>query len=373
MKKELFFFLLFPFFTLAQNVGTLATDSGINDGLALDEFGNLYGSKYNGSSVFKLNLADGSVSNFASGFNTPNGSATDNQGNLFLADDAAGIIYKITPDGTSEVFVEYPNPSGLAFIPGTDTMVVASYFGDKVSKISPDGEITDWSIDGIFQGPVGICFDGDSQIYISNFDDRKIIKILPDGSQELLVQGPSNSPLGFITYSEGFIYGTLITAHQIMRTDLDGNAEIFLGSTPGHVDGDATVSKFNRPNGITASSNGDTLYISEVIGENIRMITNLEGAPSNQKEIIQASSFSVSPNPISENTLIEFELLENETLSLELRNAEGKLIQKIIDEEKLGIGQHQVKLNQTSISSGIYFIQLKTNGQVIYSEKLIKS
>jgi len=250
--------------------------------------------------------------------------------------------------------------------------MVCSWGASSVSKLAPDGTVIPFTSGGELNGPVNFIIDDFGDLYVANYTDRKIIHLYPDGEQELLVQVPSSGALGFMTYSNDYIYGTLINSHKIFKVDLDGYAEIILGNSSGGMDGDASVATFAGPNGIAASPYGDTLYVSEFQTQKIRMITNLEGVPSNQKEIIKASSFSISPNPIGENTLIEFELLENETVSLELRNTEGKLIQQIIDEEKLSIGKKQIQLNGSQLPSGIYFIQMTANGSNIFSEKIIR-
>ena len=221
MSKITLLLFFMPIWAFAQTVTTISPNSGISDDLIFDPDGHLLGADYNGSAVFKVTLPSGTSSVFSNGFNTPNGLAYDSDDQLYMADNLGNKIYKIFPDGSSEVFVEMFSPSGLIFQQGTDTLIATSYGGDKIVKIASDGTQSDWSVGGLLAGgPVGLCYDGQGNLYTSNFDDRKIIKLSPNGSQELLVQVPGSGYLGFIDYANGYIYGTLYSNHKIFRADL---------------------------------------------------------------------------------------------------------------------------------------------------------
>lgn len=82
MKKIYFSFILPLLFSFtsssAQWVSTFFNDATINisDALLLDTQGNLYGSDFNGSNVYKI-TPSGVASIFASGITSPNGLAFD--------------------------------------------------------------------------------------------------------------------------------------------------------------------------------------------------------------------------------------------------------------------------------------------------------
>ena len=48
------FFLLFSIYGTAQTVSTFYSNAGIDDRLAFDQEGNLYGARYTGSNVEKI-------------------------------------------------------------------------------------------------------------------------------------------------------------------------------------------------------------------------------------------------------------------------------------------------------------------------------
>ena len=223
-------------------------------------------------------------------------------------------------------------------------------------------------------GPVGMCYDEDGNFYVGNFDNRKITQILPDGSQVPITQGPTIGWLGFIDCTGGYIYGTLFTTHKIFRYKLDGTEDpkVILGSIAGNSDGGPGEARFNGPNGIIASPNGDTLYVSDFNSTNIRMITNLDGTPSSDREVLLYHSFMVAPNPLQHEALISFELTETTTASIELVNAEGIIVQFILEDKKLMAGKHQFNIKAEGLPSGIYHILLKTDQQKIFSQQIVR-
>lgn len=377
MKKITLLLVLFPLMFHAQTVTTIVQNSGVTDDLIFDTNGNLLGADYSGSAVYEVLLANGTSSIFSDGYNTPNGLALHHDGTIYMADNQGNRVYKIFPDGSSEVFVEYFNPSGLIFEQDSDTLIVTSYMGDKISKIAPDSSVTDWTSGGNLAGggPVGLCYDDDGNLYVGNFDNRKITQILSDGTQVPITQGPTSGWLGFITYSEGYIYGTLFSTHKIFEYELGSGqeAKVILGSTGGNTDGGPDEAKFNGPNGILASPNGDTLYISSYNTSNIRMVTNLRGLPSNNEEIISNTELNIYPNPFSNNVTLSFELKKAAKVSIEVNDIDGKLISNQLKSKFLNAGEHRIEINGINIPNGIHQVTLRTDAGDFTTRKLIKT
>ncbi len=104
-------------------------------GLAFDSAGNLFAVVNTG--VLKY-APDGTETTFAIGFFAPVALAFDSDGYLFVSDLVAGVIYKISPDGTttSAFATDLSAPQGLAF-DSSGNLFVADGF--TVLKFTPDG------------------------------------------------------------------------------------------------------------------------------------------------------------------------------------------------------------------------------------------
>ncbi|MCB0587828.1 MAG: hypothetical protein KDD06_21225 [Phaeodactylibacter sp.] len=341
----------------AQTVTTIAANIPIDDDLIVDAEGNIIGSHYSGTALRRLTLG-GESEVFITGFNTPNGLAYDAQGQLFMADNQGNKVYKVAPDGSYELFAELTSPSGLLREWDSDTLIATSYTGDKIVKIAPDGSIADFLTDSRFNGPVGLCYDEMHNLYIANFDDRRIFKWTPEGGLSDFSHPGPNGWLGFIAYAHGYIYATLFSRNQIWRIDSAGLAEQWLGSSAGSVDGDASVAKFNRPNGIRPSVTGDTLFVSDFQTRSVRMITNLDAVTPSREELKTDFNLSVSPNPATASASARFFLPDAMAASLQLLDNQGRLVRKTFTNEQLPGGWYEYPLPVGALPNGTYYCEL---------------
>ena len=200
--------LLFAFVSKAQNVQTiLDTTFEIDDALILDKAGNLYGSNFDGDAVYKL-TPSGQISVFANGMGTPNGLAFDSQENLHVVDPSVSRVYKISYSGVFLDTFNIPGASGIIKQRSSDTMYVATYSNQSVYKLAPDGNTTLWKQGTPLNGPVGFTYDDMGQLYVGNFNDRRILRLDEDTVEYIAtIPGRANGTgwLGFIAYANGAI------------------------------------------------------------------------------------------------------------------------------------------------------------------------
>jgi sugar lactone lactonase YvrE len=107
------------------------------------------------------------------------------------------------------------------------------------------------------------------------------------------------------------IYATAYQDNRIYKIPIDGSGQtVFAGTgTAGGADGDVLSAQFNSPNGITASSTGDTIYVSEYNPRRLRMITGVLGttATGNNEQIPEHFNLEQNyPNPFNPETKIRY-------------------------------------------------------------------
>ncbi len=374
MKKILWPLLFcFPYWVNAQQVTTLNVNSGIDDALLFDDQGRLYGAHYEGSAVYRVDPDDWSSTVFSDGFVTPNGMAFDSEGRLYMADNQGNRIYRIASDGSTEIFVNnFFSPSGLIFEQDSDTLIVTSYEGDKIVKIAPDGGEQDFATGSLLDGPVGLCYDDEGQLYVGNFNNRRIMRIEDNGDLTTISQPSGSGWLGFITYAKGYIYGTLFSQHKIYRTDLMGNDTIILGSSAGTIDGDASVARFNQPNGILASPSQDTLYVSDYGTRSLRMITELLPPTTNTEDVTSQIKWQLGPNPVMNQLMVSLELERETQVQLQVLDNQGRKVLAPNGDIRRGQGQHQIPLDVTDLPAGTYHVQLRINQGTPISQLFVK-
>lgn len=350
----------------SQTVETLVSGpSSFDDGLAVDKEGNIYASRYFGTTVTKITL-EGTTSTFASGLTNPNGITFDDEGNLYIPNAQGSRIDKVDPAGVKTTFVaSITNPTGLLVLED-GSMLIAQYEISRISIRNPEGAISTYlSLNGL-NGPVGLQMDENGNLYIGNFNDGKIFKRTPEGV--LTEIGDIPGWLGFIAYANGYVYATGYQTHQIYRINADGSGqEVFAGSgSQGAADGELATATFNQPNGIAASATGDTLFISDLGSRSLRMITGVEGVTtSSELEEIKPQSFRLDqnyPNPFNPSTIIKFELSKSTEIALSVFDVKGTKIAELAN-SRYSSGAHSIRFDASNLSSGIYYYTLQTGSE----------
>lgn len=69
-------------------------------------------------------------------------------------------------------------------------------------------------------------------------------------------------------------------------------------------------------------------------------------------------SVSVFPNPITENSIVTYNLKENTAVTLSVYNALGEKIIELISSEKQNQGNHSIDLSSLKLKQGVYFLRL---------------
>ncbi len=362
--------LLFSLTLFSQTVSTIVGPNvNVDDGMIVDNDGNIYVSRYSGSTVSKV-TPDGTLSTFADGFNTPNGLEIDAEGNIYVADALGGRIYRISQDGIVDTLVfNITNPSGLAFNATLDTLYVSQCTISRISKVALDGTVTTLIGGNGLNCPVGLEFDSEQNLIIGNFTGGNILKY---ENSALTVIGNVPPFLGFITIIEDHIFGTSFNANKIYRMAPGGSVEEFAGTgIAGLVDGPADSARFNAPNGIASSRTGDTLYVSDWNSRSLRMITGnvltgIEGwKPVRPKLFTLKQNY---PNPFNPTTTIRYSLSAAGIVKLNIYDIQGRQVKQLASGNSQSAGSHELVWNGTddfgvAVASGVYLYRLSITDQ----------
>ena len=218
--------------------------------------------------------ADGSSEVFLDGLGMPVGIGFDKLGNFYVANCRSGDIGVRDTYGNYRVLANFPNgecPAGLA-LNSQGEIFVSLFSVSRVVKIGLDGTVTSIIEPDLgVRLPVGITFDEQDNLYVSNLGNGDLFR-LEDGVPKLLAN--LGSGINQIVYFEGYIYVPLPGAARIDRVSLNGNVENFAGNgTWGRVDGDLADSMFSSPAGIAVSPDGKKLYVIENWDGTVRVIS----------------------------------------------------------------------------------------------------
>ncbi|MCB0278391.1 MAG: hypothetical protein KDD94_02760 [Calditrichaeota bacterium] len=245
-------------------VKTLVANLATAESLTLLPDGNLV-TPYNPGAVLEIKT-DGSSASYASGFGANYGGGVDALGRYYVSDWGAGQVIRINADNSKTIIASINQPVGVIF-DADNNMYVNSFQDNAVYKVTPIGATSQFAFnpDGaeqLFNGPDGIVLVNDT-FYTINYYDSKIVKISAGGSASLFATLPG-STTGYLTYAKGALYAASISTNKIYKISLSGDVSVFAGTgNTGTADGKVKSASFAAPNGIVASTTGDTLFVSD--------------------------------------------------------------------------------------------------------------
>ena len=337
-----------------------------DDGICLDEEGNLYGSYWGvwqgavGTHVGRYRV-NATMDTLAQGFNHPNGINYAN-GMLFLANSGASQVIGIDTLGNTQVLASVASPSNVIPVPGdADSLVAVSWQQRRLYGIR-NGNVTVLASLGLLDGPVGLAFDPAGELYIGLFNNGNILHY--EGNGQLGVVANIGGGSGFLTYSDGGLLATNHSNKRIYRIDLsDSSVAVIAGNGQAVIqDGLGTQASFASPNGIVASPSGDTIYVSEYMTKALRMIVRSPVATHIGDE--NNSDGLVYPVPASDQLRIASPWAEAVDTLL-VYDLEGRLVQQLTDV--------QGRIDTSDWPRGLYELVGKgSQGELIFRARVPK-
>jgi hypothetical protein len=255
-------------------VDTLVTVEGGTGGLSIGADGTLYSSEF-GDKLNDPNTAGkriwaitpgGEATVFSDQLNGASGSAIDSQGYFYQSNIRGNTVSRLTPDGQVSEFVAegIQSPVGIE-VDDADNLYVANCGSGSIQRVTPAGDSTRFVESELLQCPNGITRDPTTgTFYVANFGNGDLIAITADGEASRLATLPGNNN-GHLIYHAGSLYVVGRAANQIFKVELDGSFEVFAGSgARGADDGDAATATLSLPNDIAVNADGTIFYVNEI-------------------------------------------------------------------------------------------------------------
>ncbi|HLH57433.1 MAG TPA: hypothetical protein VKY92_27890, partial [Verrucomicrobiae bacterium] len=248
-------------------------------------------------------------------FNSPQGVAVDNGGNVYVADTGNQVIRKIQPGGTVTTLAgsagsagsddgmgnaaRFNSPAGIA-VDAAGTLYVADQLNSTIRKITVDGLVTtlagsagqSGSQDGHgalarFNHPCAIAVDCFGNLYVADTGNNSIREISADGTVTTVagatgiagaLDGPTGQasfdrPSGIAVDFDGLVYVSDQGNSTIRRIVPGGSVTTLAGAahTPGFMDGLNANARFSLPAGLAVDASG-ILYVADPNNSTIRQI-----------------------------------------------------------------------------------------------------
>lgn len=260
----------------------------------------------------------------AAGFDHPSSIASDNSGNLYVADTLNNTIRKITSEGVVTTIAgvagnpgsvdgmgrqaRFDTPYGLIsdsagniFVADTDnatirklTLIGTNWFVTTIAgKPGEEGGVDGVGAEARFRFPQDVTIDGAGNLYVADSDDSTIRKITRAGTNWVVttiagkteIEGSTDglgsearftAPSGLAADSVGNIYVADRFDHTIRMVTPEGVVTTLAGKPgeEGSADGFGSVARFNGPFGV-ATDQGGNVYIADSNNSTIRKLTRV--------------------------------------------------------------------------------------------------
>lgn len=431
MKKKLLLLFAITFFAVslnAQNVSTLTgnTNGYFNGslyaskfdrpwGLCMDENDNMYVTEIGNNTIRQISitgdnvttLAGAGIYGFADGTGTsakfygPTDVCYGGNGNLYVADSNNNVIRKIEiATGTVTTFAgnassvgnangigtaaTFNGPRGICY-DGNGNLFVADYFNSLIRKIViATAEVTTLAgfssgfANGIgaaalFNRPYGICYDGNRNLYVTDSWNYKIRKINIATAAVTTIAGST----------QGFADATGSNAKFRTLTGLstDGGNQLFVldaSKVRKVVISTTEVSTFSgSAPGLLDGSVSTALFSSPVgitkdsngnlyIGDtNNHRIRKISDAFTLGTEQVDALKINIYPNPTED--FLKINLPKGASLKeIKIYNGLGQIVVKEAELTRDNL------VNVSQLSKGIYILKLSTSEGIPQTFRLIK-
>jgi streptogramin lyase len=188
-------------------------------------------------------------------------------GNLWLTEQNASQIAKITPSGT---FTEYPTPTASSQPNGLDAgpdgnVWFTEFSTNKIGRITPAGVITEFTVPTLNSGPRNLANGPDGNLWFTEFNQGKVASISTSGviTEYPVPSGATSGPRGIIGGSDGKVWFTEFNANKVANIGTSAPNTITEFSVP-------TAS--SGPRSIDAGPDGN-LWFTEQSASQIGRIT----------------------------------------------------------------------------------------------------
>ena len=197
-------------------------------GVATDQAGNVYVADSTTAKVFKYSASGTLTATVATGLTKPIGVAVDGAGNVFVADNSAGKLYDYVLSGstyTKETIATGLSDPEFVAVDGSGNVYVSTS-GDHAVHVYAPGSASYTLIKDVANGstvsgftPNGVAVDAAGNVYVADAGNSEVSIFTPNGSTYTkgAVAVSLSSPYGVAVDASGKVYVTLSGGTDVLE------------------------------------------------------------------------------------------------------------------------------------------------------------
>ncbi|MCB0517591.1 MAG: T9SS type A sorting domain-containing protein [Saprospiraceae bacterium] len=364
----------------AQTVSTLVPFN-VGDDMHYAADGYIYSSHYGGNYFRKINPLTGEVDTILNANTTTIGAIEmDDNLTIYTCSYELGWVGKFIEgdNSISNITTGLLGPAGITH-DNNGNLYVATNQNKRIVKILPNGTKETFVQGSPLSWPTGITIDPDGNLFVANMFSGQIIKVSPDKQMTVLATLPAVNDqipdVAYLTWTNDKLFICHYDKNVIYEMSPDnGDFHIVAGTgQPGHTDGPALEATFQIPTGIVASPSGDTLYVTDGVSPNqrLRMIVFDEASLYEERQEKANEFIKISPNPVQEKLTINISLKKTQSIDFQIIDANGKIC---LAKNKVYItsGKQEMEMDILGLAGGVYYLRA-FNDQFQETVRFVKS
>ncbi len=282
---------------------------------------------------------------------------SDASGNLFAGIWGEGV-YQSNDNGKTwnAINAGLLNTAVQSLIVDDNDEVLAATYGAGVSRYSASEGI--WSNTSVGNDYIWtLAKNSKGQVYAGTYGSG-LYQLQNSGSWTKLDSGLPAEYIYSITFDSNDKVYVSSLANGVFASENDGTTWEALGMGGKGV---SSIMADKTTNKVIAGTNDGNIY---------RSINNVTYVKNNNKEIPTEFKLAQNyPNPFNPSTTIEFAVAKREMVNLAVYDVLGQLVKVLVNGE-LEVGNYNVSLNASELTSGVYIYKL-TTPSVSISKKMI--
>lgn len=308
----------------------------------------------------------------------------DNIGNLNIVGSFDGTVnfgpFSLTSYGCEDIFVAKLDSNGN-FLWVNQAGGTSRDFGDGISL----DEINNVYITGSFKndanfGSYSIDSHGNDDIFVSKLDSSGNWEWVieagstdSDGGKGITIDGVNSNVYVTGSFESVANFGSYSLTSSgsddifVAKLDNDGNWQWLAGAGGESQDKGSSIALDDENNCyITGYFKETSTFSSQIInsfGNSDIFVAKLNPPVSVDPDIdLELFNLNHYPNPAENNTFISYSLKQATSVSLEIYNLRGQLVETL-REDNIQAGDHTIECDCQNIPSGIYFLKMKTDNE----------
>jgi streptogramin lyase len=201
----------------------IPSDGGQPNGIALDSTGQfMWFTEDVANTIGRIPAGGGNIAEFPipTRKSWPAGIVAGADGNMWFAEQTAGAVGRVSPDGAMAEFpVPQGNPAVSSITWGPDGALWFTDPGNNaIGRITTSGSLSEFRLASLGTGPAGIVAGPDGNLWFAEAGTNRIGRITTQGDiVEVAVPTTGASPQGIAVGPDGCIWFTETGANQIGR------------------------------------------------------------------------------------------------------------------------------------------------------------